>query len=115
MKHLRTARKLALKSNYIFRLGAILIKGGSIHSTGWNTVDHPESPLYSEHAEESVLRKTSYKAKGATLLVVRIKRDGLMAMSYPCERCLNLIKQVGIKNLVFSNHAGEIETKRIRY
>jgi pyrimidine deaminase RibD-like protein len=114
-QHLRVARKLALRSNYNFRLGAVLIRGGSVISTGWNSVDHPEAPLYSEHAEESVLRKARYRAEGGTLLVVRIRRDGGLAMAYPCDRCMRLIRSLKVKTVVYSTQEEEIAMKRIRY
>jgi deoxycytidylate deaminase len=55
---------------------------------------------YSTHAECMALMKAN---EGDTLIVVRIHKDGAFSCSKPCERCLILAKEYGIKRIFYTD------------
>ena len=48
------------------------------------------------------------KMKKITLYVVRIGNDDTLRNSAPCTNCFDVIREMGIKRIVFSNENGEI-------
>jgi exo-beta-1,3-glucanase (GH17 family) len=44
-----------------------------------------------------------------TIYILRIGITGSMKRSDPCQNCIHLIKQFGIKRIVYSNDSGEFE------
>lgn len=49
----------------------------------------------------------------ATLVTYRNKKDGSLGMSRPCDRCMQLIKKLGIKKLLYTTDNGFAEEKLI--
>ena len=47
--------------------------------------------------------------RNCTIYVVRVGVTGNMKRSDPCQNCTNLIKQFGIKRIVYSNDEGGFE------
>lgn len=105
-----TAKKIASKSSFRFKHGAILISGGRIISTGYNLstfnsfgrrfVQNPAKA--SLHAEISCILGVSRKnTQGATVLVVRTKNDSFR-LSKPCDMCMSVLSFVGIKKVIYS-------------
>jgi len=64
------------------------------------------------HAETSAimdaLRKVDDLSK-ATLYVVRVRKDGELAMSKPCEGCARCIADYNIKKIIYTNETGSAE------
>ncbi len=73
---LNLARTKAKESDYIYRLGAVIVKGGKILAIARNT---PKG-----HAEVNAIKQAS-KTEGADIYVTRHTPTG-MAMAKPCER-----------------------------
>lgn len=57
------------------------------------------TPNPAAHAEKRVLAKAGL---GATLYIVRLKRDGCWGMAKPCKHCETLIKNKRVKKVVYS-------------
>ncbi len=90
----------------LHRLGAVVAKGNSVISIGWNrNKTHPKSTHAWKyiHAEMSALMKAGEKASGADLYVARVGRDGVLRNSMPCPACMALIASYGIKRVFFTN------------
>ena len=88
-----------------YKLGAIIFKGGSILSRGYN--------YDTIHAEEHALKKLKpHQIEGADILVVRINTTGL-AMAKPCKKCHSKLVENGIKRVFYSNNEGTIEIMRL--
>lgn len=84
---------------------------------GWNkNRNHPAivSPEHiktdcSYHAEEVAIREAGEdNVRGAIIYVARVNKNGEDRDSKPCPKCASLIKQAGIKRVIFTMEAGEI-------
>lgn len=115
--YLSVARYLATKSTARNTHGAVVVKGGRVLGTGWNkNRNHPMivSPEHiktdcSFHAEEVAIREAGEdNIKGAIIYVARVSRNGYDRDSKPCSKCATLIKKAGIKRVIFTTEAGEI-------
>ena len=107
---LKQAQKQASNSTFIrARIGAVIVKGGRVLSTGYNSLRYSKRngrSWASVHAEEMAIVKLLKQSAGlkqlagSVLYVSRIKKDGTVAESKPCLECQELIDAVGIKRVV---------------
>jgi deoxycytidylate deaminase len=111
---IRIASKQAKKSTHRYRLGAVIVKGGRVLSTGYNEIRYSkELQKGSIHAEEAAILKL-LKAKrlsdlaGSDLYVSRICASGRLGLSRPCSKCMGLIQSVGISKVFYSNDEGGV-------
>ena len=117
---IRIATKVAYESKfYRARVGAVVVKGNRILSTGCNRIGFSKylrdrTYSCSVHAEQQAILQL-LKARrmndliGATIYVSRIGRNGSMRLSRPCNNCSNLIRAVGISRVVFTTNEGVAE------
>lgn len=107
MKH---AIKAAGSSKHKHKLGAVIVKHGSVLATGYNKVGHRDAfPVYawpSIHAEKAAILKLLKKKRmeqlaDSKIYVIRVMKGGKLGTSKPCEKCMDLIRAVGIKSVVF--------------
>ena len=104
------------KSNYRFKIGAVVFKGNRILSSGHNEIRSSNIPskhkLYNNsiHAEQAALLGTDWnKLKGCSILVMRCsKTKGNLSNAKPCPLCQKLLAHIGIRNIYYSNEMGEI-------
>jgi deoxycytidylate deaminase len=114
---IRIATKVASESVFHrARVGAVIAKGERILSTGHNYLGFsrllPNRP-YKEsiHAEQSAILKL-LKARrlndlvGASIYIVRIGGTGLHRLARPCRNCADLIRNVGISEVVYTTNDG---------
>jgi deoxycytidylate deaminase len=115
--YLSVARYFATKSTARNTHGAVVVKGGRVLGTGWNkNRNHPAivSPEHiksdcSYHAEEVAIREAGEdNVRNAVIYVARVNRNGHDRDSKPCPKCSSLINRVGIKRVIFTTEAGEI-------
>ncbi len=105
--------KVAFTSKYdTFKHGSVICKGGRILGKGVNQNIRKKTKnnnSWSIHAEEAAIKNAGKKhCKDATIYVARQAFDGLRN-SMPCNACAVLIKEAGIKQVVYSianNHWG---------
>ena len=96
-----------------FRLGSVLVNKNSIISVGNNSYKtHPLLKHRTEwpflHAEQhAIIRRGLDNCEGLDLYVVRILKNFNYAISYPCDVCKQLIKEVGIRNVYYIDEKGE--------
>ncbi len=105
-------------SEYIpYRLGALITQKKRHVSTGRNSRKTHARTVRDynywgpTHAEASAILKA--KGEGDTLYVVRIKKDGSLAMSKPCFRCLKMAKDNGIKTIIYTDADGQPQTMEL--
>lgn len=110
---IRLASLIANKSKHKFRVGAVIVKGGRIVSSGCNKVGHPSSNrIYaSVHAEEQaihnlLIRNDLHTLANSVIYVSRIGADGRTRMAKPCDLCHKMIQSVGIKRIVYTTDTG---------
>lgn len=101
------------------KLGAVLVKGGSVINVGFNQSSTHRFARkfgrhYTRHAElNCILGIPRCKSTGATVYVVRIKKDGSYGMAKPCQCCEDMLKFVGVKKVYWSDIYGEIREMRL--
>jgi len=112
IKFLKKARIEALKSVYQQQLGAVLVCGNRIISTGYNQIRFKgkgnkytkwESSL---HAERDCLSKVNKDdISNATLYIWRESKLGTPVLSFPCDQCLFMIEDLGfIRKVVYTTN-----------
>ena len=102
---MRAARKASTRSTHRFKLGAAIAKKKKVLVTACNTCKtHPKygSGNYDTlHAESHAIYKAIRQGidiRGATIYVYR-ENDNL---AKPCSCCMRLIREHGIKDVVYS-------------
>ncbi len=102
---------------YPYRLGCVVFKGKRILSWGFNQIrtsnaipDRFKKFIEALHAEQHAIMRVPNKEllNGASLLVIRINRNGKLTNARPCKNCMKTINYFGINNIYFSNENGEI-------
>ena len=96
LRMLNLARKKAKDCDYIYKLGAVIVHGGKIISIAKNTPNG--------HAEVNAIKQAS-RTEGADIYVVRHTPTG-MAMSKPCENCMEAIRSAGIRRIYYTTRSG---------
>lgn len=113
---IRIARKQAARSVFKrARVGAVIAKGDRILSVGHNAIRyskyvHSKFPE-SVHAEQAAIAKLLQERRlhdlaGATIYVCRINSSGVHRLSRPCVCCADLIRSVGIREVVYTTNGG---------
>ena len=113
---IRIATKQAHNSSYYFKLGAVIVKGKRVLSTGYNRISHCQVNNFknSRHAEMDAILKLLHTKEGlsslagATLYVSRITKTGT-GLAKPCSKCINLALSVGIKEVIFTTDSNTTE------
>jgi deoxycytidylate deaminase len=90
-------------------MGAVIIKGNRVLATGYNQIRHlKRGSKYTEydcslHAERDACSKLDKtELKGTTIVVFRKTKDGNPAEAMPCDQCMWMIKELGIKRIISS-------------
>lgn len=140
--YLDLAIRTAEKSTQRQRLGAVIIDDlGTVLSTGCNSL--PESNILNKykvrpaavgtHAEIQALKNLhdgysdlligksidiptfiDYKLSNSVLLVVRLHKDGTLAMARPCIGCARAYFELtGLRDVVYTNERGVLTVDRI--
>jgi len=107
---MRIAGKQADKASETLRhrLGAVVVKGGRILSTGYYEVRYTkELKKPTLHAEQSAILKLLKRRKlhdlvGSTLYVYRRTPGGNLGNACPCGDCMDLIRSVGIRKVFYT-------------
>lgn len=112
----------ALKSPCLHKHGCVVCMNGKIISRGFNNYGTSNANKFASyagscHAEIQALKgvwsrykhlKTNKQKrifKKITIYVVRITSNGVMN-SAPCIDCMNKLKELNIKNIIYSNNCG---------
>lgn len=112
IKIAKTAPGLGARKN--FRVGAVLFNRKEILARGINQrKTHPKLKRYYQwpflHAESScILKHGMDNCQGLSLLVIRILQDGSCSMAMPCDCCSVLLREVGIKEIYYTDWKGQI-------
>lgn len=109
----RIAAKAAERSKFErYRLGAVVVKGSRVLSTGFNDCSYNGiTKTRTTHAEEAAITKLLRARRfsdlvGSDLYVLRITKGGRTALSKPCDRCMHLIRSVGIRTVHYTTDSG---------
>lgn len=102
------------------RMACLVIGRKGVLTQGWNSFkSHPKVKAASGkeekiflHAEIHALVRGHRNVRGATAIVVRIRRNGAPGSSSPCQMCYLALLEAGIRDVVYMNREGQwvIET-----
>ena len=99
MRWIDIAISISLKSKHPkYKMGAVLIKGGSIISGACN------GSTLGKHAEVRAI-SLAKKTDGCTIYVARSDKG----ISKPCSHCLYAIQEAGIRYVVYLDQLGKIQ------
>lgn len=115
---MRLAIKVAREGKGKFRHGALLVDGCRVIGVGINEMKTHPKLFYLAwpylHAEMKVLFSEGLdNVKGMVVYVARVRRDGIVGNSRPCEKCMGFLREGGIKRVVYTTGEG-YESERIR-
>lgn len=121
-KVLRKLKKALEEHEPVFRVRivAAIVHKGKIVAVGKNqTKTHPVAALYGKHEEAIYLhaevdainkaKKRLGSLSKTELYVMRMKQDGTIGLSLPCEGCSRCIVAHNIPKVTYSNDNGEFE------
>ena len=101
---LAAASKIALTSDYRFRMAALIVKSGRVLGGDVNvpriTPDTPPKRC-STHAEVRAL-KTTKSTAGSIIYIARLLLNDEQALAKPCVWCLESIIDAGVSKVVFT-------------
>lgn len=118
----KAAQSVSMLSDHRCKIGCIIVDKHRIISSGYNSdtkchpiqaeVDrnyfncHCTGKLHAETRAMIPLFKTKEDYTRATLYTYRELKDGALAMSRPCARCMSLLKQLGITKIKYTTPDG---------
>lgn len=69
------------------------------------------SQFVGTHSEmKAVLKLGPENCRGLSLLNVRIDRNGRVSQSRPCRGCMSMIKNLGLSEVLYTDHEGQVAT-----
>lgn len=86
-----------------FKHGAVIVKRRKVLSEGSNK--YTTNFTRSLHAEESALRASKENTRGSVMYIARVASYG-QALSKPCLRCQVVLRNAGIKRVVYTSVSG---------
>ena len=101
------------------RLGAVIVKGKRILSTGFNKYGYDSfSKKSTVHAEANAVLKLLKQRRladlvGSEIYVTRYTPGGRVGLARPCDDCLRLIHAVGISKIHYTTNTGETVSESI--
>ena len=102
-KIIKNLKKYAEKSNMNNKHSACVVTANNM-IYGINRY-YKESSI---HAESNVLWKIRNSCKKIDMYVIRIKNNGTLKYSRPCDSCIDLLRKRGVRKVYYSNHHGHL-------
>lgn len=65
------------------------------------------------HAEMLALIRARFDVSGGTAYVARLDKYGNLKMAKPCRICTDLLKEAGIKHVIYSDEGGKVVESEI--
>lgn len=98
-KYILLALKEAKRNiRYQHNIGAVLVRGGSVLSKASNIYEN------GLHAEMRCILGSKSDKQGSIMYVARHMRSQIFGMAKPCSQCEKLIRDSGIKMVVFTTN-----------
>jgi deoxycytidylate deaminase len=108
---LNIAKNEALKSNFKFKMSAVIFKHNNILSTGRNygcrskqgTIPEYQRWPGSIHAEmDAILNCENKIINNASILIVRLTTNNNFNMAKPCDLCMNYLEKFNFKKVIYT-------------
>lgn len=105
------ARNESICSDHRTKMGAVLTRRGIVINTGRNSASktHPEARGHTQyvHAElAAVIGIDRSLIAGGTMWVYRTHRDNSLALAKPCRNCMEVLRMVGIRMVIYTTEEG---------
>jgi deoxycytidylate deaminase len=123
VKYLSLAKEMAESSHHKFRVGAALVRGNRLLSTGTNSYKTDPTMLryYSRvadwtglHAEMAAIKGLRpEQIEGSTIFIFRLLRDGTQGLARPCQACCRYLADWGVRRAYFSLDSSGYDTYRV--
>lgn len=114
---------IAGSSQHQFRVGAVIAKGKRIISLACNsskTTPFIRNKVCNKtlvdrlHAEMSCILKAHRDVRGTKIYIARLKLSaGVLGMAFPCDLCMSMIKEAGIKEVFYTDDNGNWASQKI--
>lgn len=118
-RFLKVAKKLAAKTTDMRRgFGCVIVDGNRIVAEGRNRRSHPGIPdlqlndmkYWGLHAETEALIKADVSVRGMTIYIHgQNVSSGGAVNSWPCPLCEKVLKERGIKKVIYTTKTGIAE------
>ncbi len=118
-KQLEELRSIARSSLVHFKHSACLIRGNKVFAMGKNryfdrVYKRSDNVKFTIHAEIDVLLKCpKHELKGADIIIIRVRKDGSLGESSPCNTCIDKMRRVGIRRAYYSTADGQIHCQLV--
>lgn len=120
---LKSALKNANKSTLPFRVGAVIVVGGRIISSGCNVRRftrrlrnryHPEGLCAEQAAILKLLTaRRQEEMVGASIYVTRTTKRGKVSIAKPCSFCQELSRAYGIRKIFYTDDKSQVKEMRL--
>lgn len=123
--YFKAAESIATLSNHRCKIGCVVVNGHKIISSGHNSADktHPVQARLDKnmfkcecagylHAETDALIpliNNRIDLSKASIYVYRKMKNGEIGMARPCPRCIQILKQNGVRFINYSTNDGFAE------
>ena len=101
----KLAKNVSKLSDYKIKIGAVLVKGGSVISVGFNKFRYDKEfsspPKDTLHAEMACIKYSNRDIDGSVIYVYRENSKGI-ALSKPCHNCMDKLKKFGVKKVYYT-------------
>lgn len=107
MSYAKLLKHIALGSDHPrHRHASLILRGGALLSSATNAGGR--------HAEVRALMKLwPNKRKGTTVVNIRITAAGAVGISRPCSRCMAVLKEAGVRSVVYTDRKGQWAQEKI--
>lgn len=99
------AHQYAWRSNSTKKMAAVLVKGGSVLSLGYNRIKQDTKAYWqvSIHAElDALINAPYFQGKKTKMLVYRFSREkDHLVSSKPCTKCFALLQEYGVYSVTY--------------
>lgn len=113
---MRAAINAARRSSHDWPMAAAVLSGARVLAVAHNdSKTHPQAQTHNRslHAEHAVLlaMQTLQDNRIDTMIVVRIKKDGQLALAKPCDSCMELIHSFKIPIIWWTDDKGNVTSQ----
>lgn len=112
--------KEVAKSSFVhYKHGACLLRGGKVYAFGKNRYfdkryEQRANIKFTVHAEiDTIMRFPKHELKNMDILIIRLKKDGSLGDSRPCNTCIDKMRRAGIRRAYYSNRDGGLSCELV--
>ncbi len=112
--------KAVARSSFVhFKHSACLLRGGKVYAIGKNryfdrVYEVRKNIKFTIHAEiDTIMQMPKHELKGMDILIIRVRVDGTLGDSRPCNTCIEKMKRAGIRRAYYSTRDGDLRCELV--